>query len=67
MGVWCGRAGEETPGGGAKVFAEQHVNEEVGGAVDAHQKVAGVDDELNVDVPIGVLKKSQCSLNGIKY
>ena len=40
--------GEEPPGGGAEVLAEQTVEEEVGRGVDAHQQVRRVDDELDV-------------------
>ena len=40
-------AGEQPPGGGAEVLAEEEVDEEVGGAVDAHQQVRRLYDELD--------------------
>lgn len=48
---------DKPPGGGSEVFAQETVDEKVGRAVDAHQQVAGVDDELDIDIPIGTLEE----------
>ena len=50
-------AGEEAPGGGAEVLAEEEVDEEVGGAVDAHQQVRRLDDELDRPVDLEEIKR----------
>ena len=47
-------AGEQPPGGGAEVLAEEEIDEEVGGAVDAHQQVARLYDELDGPVHLEV-------------